>query len=275
MNRPARLVLLGSPVAHSLSPVFQNAALASAALPVHYEALDVSPADLEAILDQLVREGAAGNATVPHKEAVFARCATRTAVAERVGAVNTFWVSAGVLHGDNTDVGGFERAVAALTGEEGMPDRVAIIGAGGVAAAVCTAAERRGVREVRIAARTLERAARLAERFPKLTTVYPALDAALEDAELVVNATPLGLRADDPHPAAVEMLPAGAPVLDLVYGPDETAWVHAARAAGHRASDGLRMLVEQGALSFERWFGFPPDRAAMARAIHERTGRLV
>ena len=274
MTRPARLVLLGSPVAHSLSPVFQNAALASAALPIHYEALDVPPADLDAMLDRLVREGAAGNATVPHKEAVFARCATRTPVAERVGAVNTFWVSEGVLHGDNTDVGGFERAVAALTGE-GMPDRIAIIGAGGVAAAVCTAAERDGVREVRVAARTLERAARLAERFPKLVTVYPALDAALEDAALVVNATPLGLHADDPYPAAVERLPAGAPVLDLVYGPDETPWVHAARAAGHRASDGLRMLVEQGALAFERWFGFPPDRAAMSRAIHERTGRLA
>lgn len=274
MNRPPRLVLLGSPVAHSLSPVFQNAALASAALPVRYEPVDVAPELLGDVLDALVREGAAGNATVPHKEAVFARCATRSAVAERVGAVNTFWVNDGELHGDNTDVGGFERAVAALTGDA-MPSRIAIVGAGGAAAAACAAAERCDAREVRIATRTVERADRLAERFPTLVTVYTALDAALEDVELVVNATPLGLRDDDAFPVAVEMLPADAPVLDLVYGPDETRWVRAARAAGHRASDGLRMLVEQGALAFERWFGFPPDRAAMSRAIHERTGRLV
>lgn len=274
MTRPARLVLLGSPVAHSLSPAFQNAALASAGLPIRYEALDVPSDALDETLDHLAGEGAAGNVTVPHKEAVFARCEARTPISERVGAVNTFWWADGVMHGDNTDVGGFDRAVSALTGDR-MPPRIAMIGAGGAAAAACAAAERCEVSEVRIAARSVERARALAERFPKLVTVYAAIEPALDGAELVVNATPLGLRADDAYPVAVELLPAGSLVLDLVYGPQETRWVHAARSFGHRASDGLRMLIEQGALAFERWFGFPPDRAAMARAIHERTGRLL
>ncbi|NUO64469.1 MAG: shikimate dehydrogenase [Gemmatimonadaceae bacterium] len=274
MSRPARLVLLGSPVAHSLSPTFQNAALASAGLPLRYEAIDVAPSALGAVLGELAREGAAGNVTVPHKEAAFEHCSTRTEVADRVGAVNTFWTEDGALHGDNTDVAGFQRAVRALVGGP-MPSRIAMIGAGGAAAAVCAAAEQGSASEVRIAARTMARAEALAARFPRVVGVYPAVDAALEDAALVVNATPLGLRADDAFPVAIERLPADVPVLDLVYGPDETQWVVAARAAGHPAADGLRMLVEQGALSFERWFGFAPDREAMARAIASCTGRRL
>jgi shikimate dehydrogenase len=83
----------------------------------------------------------------------------------------------------------------------------------------------------------------------------------------VVNATPVGLK-DDALPAPIGALPSGAAVFDLVYRANETAWVRAARAAGHRAADGEGMLVEQGALSFERWFGVVPDRGAMWRALH-------
>jgi shikimate dehydrogenase len=86
---------------------------------------------------------------------------------------------------------------------------------------------------------------------------------------LVVNATPIGLAGagDAEMPVDVNRLPRGADVLDLVYRPGETAWVRAARARGHRAADGLAMLVEQGALAFERWFGMAPDRPAMWAAV--------
>ena len=108
MNRlPGRLVLLGHPVSHSLSPAFQNAALRRAALPIRYELLDVAPDALDATLDALIAEDAWGNATIPHKEHVASRCARVSALAERVGAVNTFWIEDGALVGDNTDVGGF------------------------------------------------------------------------------------------------------------------------------------------------------------------------
>jgi shikimate dehydrogenase len=107
----------------------------------------------------------------------------------------------------------------------------------------------------------------LASRFGALVDVVSDVDAALDGAALVVNATPIGLR-DDDFPVAVERIPRDAAVFDLVYRTGETAWVRAARNAGHRAADGEGMLVEQGALSFERWFGIEPDRHAMWSALH-------
>ena len=93
-----------------------------------------------------------------------------------------------------------------------------------------------------------------------------SLDDALDGATLVVNATPIGLH-DDEHPVAIDRLPRGAAVFDLVYRTGETSWVRSARDSGHRAADGEGMLVEQGALAFERWFGIEPDRDAMWRAL--------
>jgi shikimate dehydrogenase len=111
---PGRLVLLGHPVAHSLSPVFQNAALEAAGIRLTYDAVDVPPATLTATLDQLARVSAAGNVTVPHKLAVARACVRLTAEAERVGAVNTFAIRDGVLVGHNTDIAGFTQAARDL-----------------------------------------------------------------------------------------------------------------------------------------------------------------
>lgn len=279
VTRPARLVLLGNPVAHSLSPTFQNAALSAAGLPIRYDAIDVPPADLDALLAQLSMEGAAGNVTVPHKIAVHDRCSTLTPIAARAGAVNTFWFTDGTLHGDNTDVGGFRAAVDELLGDRELPSTVILLGAGGAAAAVCVAAEQWGADAVQVVARSRGSAHRLAARFPGLVTIVEsverlgALDAAgprrtrLAAPPLVVNATPLGFTDADALPVGPDELPDGAPVLDLVYRRGETRLVREARAAGHIAGDGLTMLLEQGALSFERWFGFPPDRDAMRRSV--------
>jgi hypothetical protein len=129
--QPGRLVLLGHPVAHSLSPVFQNAALAAAGISARYEAIDVSAAELPGVIRRLVQERAGGNVTIPHKEAVAALCTRRTAIAERVGAVNTFWCEAdGALVGDNTDVGGFDVAARALLDGDSAGRAVALLGAG-------------------------------------------------------------------------------------------------------------------------------------------------
>lgn len=266
IDPPRRLVLLGHPVAHSVSPRVQNAALRSAGLALVYEALDVRPADLDVTLRALARERAAGNVTIPHKEAVAARCTRLTPLAERVGAVNTFWHEEGRLVGDNTDVGGLEQTVRALLGGELRSVRVALLGAGGGAAAVLAAAERWGGARAAIYNRHMARAEQLAARFPSVAVPSASLSDALRDATLVVNTTPVGMR-DREHPAPVELLPNGAAVFDLVYRAGETAWVTAAREAGHRAADGMGMLVEQGALAFERWFGIAPDRAAMWKAM--------
>ena len=280
MTRPTRLVLLGSPVAHSLSPTFQNAALDIAGLPLRYEALDVPATALDDTLARLSLEGAAGNVTVPHKIAVHDRCSTLTPAARRAGAVNTFWFTDGTLHGDNTDVGGFTAAVTALVGSEALPRSLVLLGAGGAAAGVCTAAEQWGATSIVVVARSRGTAHRLAARFPELVTIADSLAGASVPADvrgrrarrdvplpLVVNATPLGFSPDDALPLAIDQLPPGAPLLDLVYARGETRLVREARAAGHPAADGLTMLLEQGALAFERWFGFSPDRDAMRRSV--------
>lgn len=262
---PGRLVLLGHPVAHSLSPRFQNAALRAAGIPLRYEALDVPPDALAATLRALAAVGGAGNATIPHKERLFAACARRSAVAERAGAVNTFWHERGRLIGDNTDVGGIRAAVAELLGGEPEGIVVGVLGAGGAAAGVLTAVESwRGCRAI-VHNRTGERARALCARF---SSVAECSDVARvgREADLVVNATSVGLY-DDSLPMNLELLRPAAAVFDLVYRAGETALVRDARARGHRAMDGLPMLVEQGALAFERWFGIAPDRDAMWAAV--------
>ncbi|HEU6453281.1 MAG TPA: shikimate dehydrogenase [Gemmatimonadaceae bacterium] len=265
---PGRLVLLGHPVAHSASPLFQNAALHAAGIPLVYEALDTTPAELDARIAALVEVRAAGNVTIPHKERVAARCTRLTPVAERVGAVNTFRADAdGSLTGHNTDVSGFDHLARTALGDARLPRRVALLGAGGAAAAVLAALERWPGCAVTLFNRSAERRECVAERFAVVSETTDDAVRAVQGCELVVNATPLGLRAGDALPVPIDSLERGAVVIDLVYGRAETAWVRAARAAGHRAVDGLGMLLEQGALAFEWWFGVPAPREVMRDAL--------
>jgi shikimate dehydrogenase len=263
-HRPGRLVLLGHPVAHSLSPRFQNAALRAAGIPIVYEGIDVSPEALGSTLDALRPDDGAGNVTIPHKEAVAALCDDLTTVARRAGAVNTFWFRDGCLSGDNTDVGGFQAAVAEL-----RPDRprvVALIGAGGGAAAALAALDAWPEARARIFSRTRRRSQHLSSRFDGIATAVETAREAVRGADLVVNATPLGLL-DEAMPIDPSALDDGTAVLDLVYRAGGTAWVRTARARGLVASDGMTMLLEQGALAFERWFGVAADRRAMRDAL--------
>ena len=263
---PGRLVLLGHPVAHSLSPVFQNAALKAAGIPLAYEAVDVPARDLRVVLRQLKDLNAAGNVTIPHKLTVHASCDELTDIAARVGAVNTFWFETGRLHGDNTDVGGFEAAAKALLGGDPADARVVLLGSGGAAAAVLAAVEQWSNPRVSIVARHAERASKLARRFRDVARVERSLDAALADATLIVNATPVGQQNDE-MPIEIGKIPDRPAVMDLVYRRGGTPWVKAARKRGIRAADGLPMLIEQGALSFKRWFGHEPDREAMRQSL--------
>jgi shikimate dehydrogenase len=267
MERPRRLVLLGHPVSQSLSPVFQKAALERAGINVSYDAIDVMPQDLPTMLQQLTRDRVAGNVTVPHKESVAALCATRTPLAERVGAVNTFWCDAdGKLHGDNTDVGGFDHAARRLLDRDPAGVTVGVLGAGGAASAVCEAV--RGWKNSRVVlhARTRERAQKLAERYASIATVVETEMDALEGADLLVNATPMGLEGSL-MPIAPGMIPLNVAVMDLTYRRGRTPWARSCRARGLKADDGLPMLIEQGALAFERWFGVAPDREAMWASV--------
>lgn len=264
---PSRLVLVGHPVAQSLSPRIQNAALRAAGVPLEYTVLDVAPSAIQTTMRVLRAAGAAGNVTIPHKQSVFDLCDHLTNVAERAGAVNTFWCQDGELIGDNTDVAGFEFAVRDLfesvQGE--LPRRVALVGAGGAAAAVATAISDWDGAEVVIWSRNPQQASSLAQRFGH-ARAESDLAAAMKGADLVVNATPLGML-DDALPVPISALPRKCPILDLVCRNGETAWVRAARDAGHPASDGLPMLIEQAARSFRRWVGIEPNREVMWGAV--------
>ena len=264
-ERPSRLVVIGHPIAHSLSPAFQNAALEHLAIPLRYERLDVPPDVLRATMTSLMRESAGGNVTIPHKEAVagLAQC---TELAERVGAVNTFWHDDGLLVGHNTDVAGVTETIRSFFAEDVRDVRCTVLGAGGSAAAVLVALDNMGCSAVTVAARATDRARRLLDRLALRARVTSNADDAVADAGLVINATPIGMN-DDDMPVSLASLRPDAAVFDLVYRREETAWVRAARAKGHRAVDGREMLLEQGAAAFECWFGVTAPREVMREAL--------
>jgi shikimate dehydrogenase len=268
-----RLLLLGHPVSHSLSPRIQNAALEAAGIHGRYEALDIEPEAFESTLTRLRLPHVGGNVTVPFKERMRDACDAVSALARRAGAVNTWWVDAdGQLYGDNTDVPGFDAAVRELLGADQAPRdlSVGVLGAGGAAAAVLAAAESWTGCVVHVYNRTPERARALCERFGP--SVQPVDDiGVIAGADLVVNATSVGLANDD-FPIDVELLGPEAAILDLVYRPGGTGFVRELRARGRRAADGLTMLVEQAAFAFERWFGVTPDRSAMWQAARGESG---
>jgi len=243
--------ILGDPVAHSLSPVMQNAAFVALGLPAIYVPLRCSAADLPPLLGALVRAGGGGNVTVPYKELAAAsvdRCLER---AQLIGACNTFWGEADESVGDNTDVVGVCQALDRLEPPDGP---WLIFGTGGGARAAVGAARLRGA-EVAVASRTADRK----DAFERWAASLGVRRVPAENCRVLINATPVGLH-DGGTVAAGPSIAARAEVaLDMVYARGETRWVHAMRAAGLRAADGRAMLVAQGAAAFERWF--PDERA--------------
>lgn len=249
-----------------------SAALAAAGIDMSYEALDVPPHLLGDTLASLARERAAGNVTIPHKTAAAGMMATLSPIARRIGAVNTFHASAGTLVGDNTDAAGFAALVRTMLGQEPRNAHIAVIGAGGAAAAVLATIEDWSGCSAGVYARSRSSAERLVARFPDVARVKTLRDGEVMRGDIVVNATPIGLETEE-LPVPLASIEPNAAVIDLVYMPGETAWVRRARAAGRRASDGLPMLLEQGAVAFQIWFGVQPDRDAMWKALKEATGR--
>jgi len=263
-------LLLGDPVAHSLSPRFQNAAIAAAGIDAVYATLRCDAPSLPHLVRALCRANGGGNVTVPHK-AIAAQCIERpSAAVRRTGACNTFWGEDGVICGDNTDVEGFRIAAAALLPLQGA--RALVIGAGGAAAAAVCALLDDGAASITVINRSPDRARTLAARLDPGGTVVRVALAARELAgtspDLVVNASSLGLRDDDPAPFDLALLGRGRAALDLVYRPGRaTKFVRDARRHGFRAADGTTMLLAQGAAAFERWFRTRPDEEVMKNAL--------
>lgn len=262
------LAVVGDPVAHSLSPAMHNAACRALGLDAVYVALRATAASLPAVLETLAGAGAAGNVTIPHKEAVERAVARKTDTCQRVGACNTFWTEHGALVGDNTDVAGVGEALKALQAGAG---RWLVVGTGGSARAVAVAAADAGA-ALSVRSRRPEHAARFTAWAGGLGLRVTAASAGAGDVDVAINATPLGLADGDPYPVDPAELKGVRVALDLVYAPGETRWVRALKARGVAARDGRDVLVAQGAAAFARFFpgvAAPVDvmRAAVERAL--------
>jgi shikimate dehydrogenase len=196
-------------------------------------------------------------------------------VAQALKAVNTLWLEDGVLKGANTDVAGFlanlDQAAPGWDGNAAGErlGRAVVLGAGGAARAVLYGLLQRGVGEILLANRTLERAEALASHFgPKIRVVsWDDTGAALKGAGLLVNTTSLGMNGQPPLDIDLSPLPASALVTDIVYVPLETPLLASARRRGLRTVDGLGMLLHQAVPGFERWFGVRPVVSEPLRAL--------
>lgn len=263
------LALLGDPVGHSLSPVIQNAALAATGLDGVYVALRVADGDLSGLMRGLAAAGGGGNITLPHKERAAAAVDRPTEAVRRTGACNTFWYEDGELHGDNTDVEGLRLAIHSHLQGTVEGGRVLILGAGGAARAALAAVLDDGAAEVEIHNRTVERARAVARRLGGTRTrvLESRNDLQGRRYDLILNTTRLGLNPEDPLPLTPEQEVSSPAVLDLVYTPGETEWVRQARASGIHAMDGGEMLVQQGVVAFERWWGIPGPTEVMREAL--------
>lgn len=264
------LALLGDPVAHSGSPEIQNAAFTAAGVDGVYVAVRCASPDLDGFMRGLARAGGGGNVTLPHKEKAAAILDVRSDAVRRTGACNTFWGDPdGRLHGDNTDVEGFRRALTTFLEGRVKGIRVLLLGAGGAARAGLLGLLEEGAGEVVLYNRTAERARAVARRIGgERARVVPILrELEGEDFDLVVNATSVGLEPGDGSPLDFGVLNRAGAAMDLVYSLAKTPFVAAAEAAGIRTTDGCEMLVQQGAASFERWWGVAAPVEAMHAAI--------
>ncbi|NPB06939.1 MAG: shikimate dehydrogenase [Aquificae bacterium] len=255
----------GYPVRHSLSPVFQNALIKWAGLNAVYLAFEVPPEELPAFVRFAKVNPVRGfNVTVPHKETIVPLLDGLDETARRIGAVNTVKVENGKAYGYNTDWIGFLKSARGLLGRPLKGVKVLVLGAGGVAKAILYALTREGA-EVLLWNRTREKALALAQKFPVRLVGSP--EEGLKEAELVVNATSLGLKKDDPPIFDYALLRPGQAVFDAVYG--DTPLVREALRRGLKAADGLSMLLWQGIESFFIWNGCRPPYETARRAVEE------
>lgn len=256
--------LLGWPVAHSRSPVIHNHWIARYGLLGRYVLFGVQPPDLAAALRGLSVLGMRGcNVTTPHKQAVMALIDEIDPLAKRIGAINTIVVCEdGSLRGFNNDGNGFVQSVRDAQPQwEPRSGPIAIVGAGGAARAVIASLAVQGAHEIRVVNRTYERAKALADAFgPPVTAVrFDERERAIEDVALVVNATNQGMAGQPPLDLGLSRLAPKAIVGDVIYVPQETPLLSAARMRGNPTVNGLGMLLNQARPAFHAWFGVLPD----------------
>lgn len=265
--------IIGWPVEHSRSPLMHNHWIGKYGINGIYRREAVTPEDFPRFIASLADRGYAGaNVTQPHKEMAL-RLSAPDAGARAVGVANTLWFEGGRLHSTNTDVEGFVGALdASALGWDRTAEQALVIGAGGAARAVIFGFLEGGVQRIHVVNRTIEKAEALQTVFgPRvLPADWSRLPALLKTANVITNATDLGMHGR--AALTIDLSPArdDAVVADVVYVPLKTALLEQAKARGLRTSDGLDMLLYQAGRGFEKWFGVRPTVTPELRAIMEQ-----
>jgi shikimate dehydrogenase len=269
-----RVVLIGHPVAHSLSGAMQQAAFDARGIDAKYELWDRAPIALADAIEEIRGSDFLGaNVTIPHKERVVALMDKLTEEGQVTGAVNTITREGRRLVGHNTDVPGFSAALDKLVGRNKMPRHAVVLGAGGGARAVVYGLIRQGFLRIVVFNRHLHRAESLVKHFSRSAAHMELrampwhesiIEAELVKTKVLVNATSIGLTSDvSPLPAGI--LGSDLLVLDLIY--NRTRLLRDAEAAGCTVSDGETMLLHQGAAAFTLWTGQAAPLDVMGEAL--------
>jgi shikimate dehydrogenase len=269
-----RVVLIGHPVAHSLSGAMQQAAFDAVGIDARYELWDRTALQLADAIAEVRDDAFLGaNVTIPHKERVVPMIDRTTEEAQATGAINTLTREGRRLVGHNTDVAGFAAALDRLVGRQRMPRHAVVLGAGGGARAVVFGLIREGFQRVVVFNRHLHRAEGLVRHFARSAAHMELrampwhesiIESELAKAKILVNATSIGLHRDEtPIPGSI--IPGDLLVLDLIYR--RTRFLREAEAAGCSVMDGETMLLHQGAAAFSLWTGQPAPIDVMSAAL--------
>jgi shikimate dehydrogenase len=283
-----RVGLIGYPLGHSISPVFQQAAFDALELPARYSLWETPAERLAVLVNGLRAEDVLGaNVTIPYKQSVLPLLDVIDPTAVAIGAVNTFVRRGAALYGHNTDAIGFIRSLRRDGQLELRGRRIVVLGAGGAARAVVAGLVAEGSASVCVAARRIEQAEALVSSLGSgasttnlfatvLSSAAPSFRDVVSRADILVNTTPVGMahRPDEAAlPLEADLLTSRLFVCDLVYNPPETPLLRAALARGARTLNGLPMLVEQGAAAFELWTGrTAPVELMRAKALEALRG---
>lgn len=265
--------VIGHPIAHSKSPLIHGYWLEQLGIAGDYQALDVAPADLPTLFDDLRRgEYLGGNVTLPHKEAVIKMCDIVAPEAVEIGAVNTLVAKQGAVHGTNTDLYGFLSNLDQQAPNWDRESETAIVlGAGGAARAILIALRNRGFSQIHILNRTLERAQSLANELkgPFQAHRFEAFADLAPSASFLVNTTSIGMHGTKFDDVDLGLLKSDAVVTDIVYTPMITPLLATASARGLKTVDGLGMLLHQAVPGFEAWYGKRPEVTLKLRQLIE------
>ncbi len=267
--------IIGFPVKHSLSPLMQTTALQACSIDGVYVPFEVSPEELNEALQGMKALSIKGfNVTVPHKESVAKLVDFLNEDAEFLEAVNTVKIENKQLHGFNTDAEGFLRSLSEERVET-KGKKVLLFGAGGAARAVGYALIKGGAKFINIVNRNFSKAKAVGELLGKRGNVliYPlkesVVETLLEDCDIIVNTTSVGMKSNDPHLFDYEKIPPGKVVVDIIYNPPETPLLKFAKKKGCKVINGLGMLIHQGAIAFEIWTNKKAPVSLMKRVVEE------